>query len=85
MTGVSPSHGRSGLRRIAEPYYTQAEQLYQVHGERGGDPTEPPASAPYPSPPIAHEPRIQKLADDLAAAGYRPFYAPSAVMLKGNT
>jgi choline dehydrogenase-like flavoprotein len=43
-----------------EPYYTQAEQLYQVHGERGGDPTEPPASAPYPSPPIAHEPRIQK-------------------------
>jgi choline dehydrogenase-like flavoprotein len=65
-----------------EPYYTQAEQLYQVHGERGGDPTEPPASAPYPSPPIAHEPRIQKLADDLAAAGYRPFYAPSAVMLK---
>ena len=24
-----------------EPYYTQAEQLYQVHGERGVDPTEP--------------------------------------------
>ena len=27
-----------------EPYYTQAEQLYQVHGARGEDPTEPPAS-----------------------------------------
>jgi choline dehydrogenase-like flavoprotein len=64
-----------------EPYYTQAEQLYQVHGERGGDPTEPPASAPYPAPPITHEPRMQKLSDDLAAAGYRPFHAPSAVML----
>ncbi len=64
-----------------EPYYTQAEQLYQVHGERGADPTEPPASAPYPAPPVSHEPRIQKLADDLAAAGYHPFHAPSAVML----
>ena len=30
-----------------EPYYTQAEQLYEVHGKRGEDPTEPPASAPY--------------------------------------
>ena len=52
-----------------EPYYTQAEQLYQVHGERGEDPTEPPASAPYPFPPVSHEPRIQKLSDDLAARG----------------
>ena len=64
-----------------EPYYTEAERLYDVHGERGGDPTEPYCSAPYPSPPISHEPRIQKLADDLKAAGYHPFYAPSAVLL----
>jgi choline dehydrogenase-like flavoprotein len=64
-----------------EPYYTQAEQLYQVHGERGHDPTEPPASAPYPEPPISHEPRIQELADGLAAAGYHPFHAPAAVMM----
>ena len=32
-----------------EPYYTRAEQLYQVHGARGEDPTEPPASAPVPA------------------------------------
>jgi len=44
-----------------EPYYTQAEQLYQVHGARGEDPTEPPASAPYPHPAVSHEPRIQQL------------------------
>ena len=31
-----------------EPYYTQAEHLYQVHGNRGEDPTEPPAGKPYP-------------------------------------
>lgn len=64
-----------------EPYYTQAEQLYQVHGARGEDPTEPPASAPYPFPALAHEPRIQQLSDDLAAAGHHPFHAPCGVML----
>ena len=64
-----------------EPYYTEAEQLYEVHGARGEDPTEPPASAPYPFPPVSHEPRIQQLADDLAAAGYQPFHAPCGVRL----
>jgi choline dehydrogenase-like flavoprotein len=64
-----------------EPYYTKAEQVYRVHGARGEDPTEPPASAPYPFPAVSHEPRIQKLHDDLAAAGYHPFHAPCGVML----
>jgi len=64
-----------------EPYYTQAEQLYQVHGARGEDPTEPHASAPYPYPAVSHEPRIQQLSDDLAAAGLHPFHAPCGVML----
>jgi choline dehydrogenase-like flavoprotein len=64
-----------------EPYYTLAEQLYHVHGARSEDPTEPPASAPYPFPAVSHEPRIQQLADDLEAAGRRPFHAPCGVML----
>ncbi len=64
-----------------EPYYTLAEQLYQVHGARGEDPTEPPASAPYPHPAVSHEPRIQQLADDLEAAGHQPFHAPCGIML----
>jgi choline dehydrogenase-like flavoprotein len=64
-----------------EPYYTQAEQHYQVHGARGEDPTEPPASAPYPFPALSHEPRIQQLSDDLAAAGFHPFHAPCGVLL----
>jgi choline dehydrogenase-like flavoprotein len=64
-----------------EPYYTRAEQLYHVHGARGEDPTEPPASAPYPFPAVSHEPRIQQLSDDLAAAGHQPFHAPCGVML----
>ena len=61
-----------------EPYYTLAEQLYQVHGARGEDPTEPPASAPYPFPAVSHEPRIQQLADDLAAAGTTRSTRPAA-------
>ena len=39
-------------------YYTEAERLYHVHGNRGEDPAEPPASAPYPHPAVSHEPRI---------------------------
>jgi choline dehydrogenase-like flavoprotein len=64
-----------------EPYYMRAEQMYQVHGARGEDPTEPPASGAYPHPAVSHEPRIQRLADDLAAAGFHPFHAPCGVML----
>ncbi|HET7874283.1 MAG TPA: GMC family oxidoreductase [Methylomirabilota bacterium] len=64
-----------------EPYYTQAERLYHVHGERGADPTDPPASAPYPHSPVTHEPRIQQLSDDLARLGLRPFHVPLGVML----
>jgi choline dehydrogenase-like flavoprotein len=64
-----------------EPYYARAERLYQVHGARGEDPTEPPANAPYPFPAVSHEPRIQQLSDDLEAAGYQPFHAPCGVML----
>ena len=64
-----------------ESYYTKAEQAYEVHGARGEDPTEPPASAPYPFPALSHEPRIQQLADDLEAAGYHPFHAPCGVRL----
>src|SRR4051794_9482148 len=34
-----------------EPYYTEAERLYLVHGQRGEDPTEPPASGRTRIPP----------------------------------
>jgi choline dehydrogenase-like flavoprotein len=64
-----------------EPYYTRAEHLYKVRGERGVDPTEPPASAPYLHPAVSHEPRIQQLSDDLARIGLRPFHVPLGVML----
>jgi choline dehydrogenase-like flavoprotein len=64
-----------------EPYYTRAERLYQVHGDRGADPTEPRASAPYGYPAVSHEPRIQQLHDDWAALGHRPFHVPLGIRL----
>ncbi|HSE08784.1 MAG TPA: GMC family oxidoreductase [Nocardioidaceae bacterium] len=63
------------------PYYTEAERLYHVHGHRGSDPTEPPSDDPYPHPPVSHEPRIQRLSDDLRRAGHQPFPLPVGVML----
>jgi choline dehydrogenase-like flavoprotein len=77
--GVSPAWPVS--YEEMEPYYTQAERLYHVHGERGLDPTEPPASEPYPHPAVRHEPRIQQLSDDFARAGARPFPVPLGIML----
>lgn len=64
-----------------EPYYTEAERLYEVHGTRGADPTEPPASAPYPFPAVSHEPRLQQLHEDWAAMGQHPFPVPLGIRL----
>jgi choline dehydrogenase-like flavoprotein len=72
--GISPSWPIS--YDDLEPYYTAAEHLYHVHGNRGEDPTEPWASAPYKYPAVSHEGRIQHLHDDLERAGLKPFHVP---------
>src|SRR5919197_5262143 len=64
-----------------EPYYTRAEQLYHVHGERGVDPDDPPAKAGYRYPPLSHEPRIAQLEADLARIGLHPFPLPIGLIL----
>ncbi|MEH2202323.1 GMC family oxidoreductase [Nostoc sp.] len=64
-----------------EPYYTQAEKLYDVHGQEGEDPTEPPRSEPYPYPPVSHEPDMQSLADGIRELGYYPFHLPLGLKL----
>jgi len=64
-----------------EPYYAEAEKLFHVHGARGEDPNEPPASGPYPHPPVSHEPRIQELSDHLASDGLHPFHLPLGILL----
>ena len=64
-----------------EPFYTEAEKLYAVHGKMGIDPTEAPRSEEYPYPEISHEPRIQEIHDSLVTAGLHPFYIPMGVKL----
>ncbi|NEA53302.1 GMC family oxidoreductase [Streptomyces sp. SID13666] len=64
-----------------EPYYTQAEHLYLVHGRHGEDPGEGEVSAQYAYPAVRHEPRIQQLSDDLEKHGLHPFHLPIGVNL----
>jgi choline dehydrogenase-like flavoprotein len=63
------------------PYYTRAEQLYVVHGQRGSDPTEPPSSDPYPWPAMSHEPRMQEVNAGLRGQGIQTFPLPVGVQL----
>lgn len=63
-----------------EPFYTEAEQLYQVRSG-DGDPTEPPHSGGYAYPPVPHEPDIAQLADRLKNVGLHPATIPLGVDL----
>ncbi len=59
-----------------EPYYTAAEQLYQVHGDQQADPTEPFHSGAYFQGPSAHPPVMAPIAKKIAAAGLHPTTLP---------
>ncbi|MEX3017767.1 GMC oxidoreductase [Gymnodinialimonas hymeniacidonis] len=63
------------------PFYTRAEALFQVRGDASFDPSEPPHDAPYPHPPVPHEPDIADLAIRLKHAGLTPSPLPLAVNL----
>jgi len=77
--GISPAWPLS--YEEMEPWYAQAEELYTVHGDRGADPTEPPASGPFPYAAMSFEPRLQRLHDDLVRIGHRPFHGPVGVQI----
>ncbi|MEV8057528.1 GMC family oxidoreductase [Streptomyces antimycoticus] len=62
-----------------EPFYTTMEQLLQVHGQTGEDPTEPPRSKPYPYPALRHEPEIERFSRSLRRQGLHPFHTPNAL------
>jgi choline dehydrogenase-like flavoprotein len=79
VDGISPAWPISYAD--LEPWYTRAERLYQVHGERGADPTEPPAKEGYPFPAISDEARIAQLHQDLVNAGLNPFPLPNGILL----
>ena len=64
-----------------QPYYLKAEKLFEVHGQRGEDPTEPPEKDPYYYPPVSHEPRIQQIFDKLKKEGLHPFHLPLGIRI----
>ena len=59
-----------------EASYSLAEQMYQVRGQTGQDPTEPPHSTAYSHPPVPDEPPIATLRKRLTAVGLHPSSLP---------
>lgn len=71
-----------------EPFYTQAEELFHVHGDLGSappvmggygssfDPTEPFHSKPYPYPAFTNEPRMAAVEDGVRKLGVNTFPIP---------
>jgi choline dehydrogenase-like flavoprotein len=71
-----------------EPFYTQAEELFHVHGDLGSappvpggygssfDPTEPFHSRPYPFAAFSNEPRMQMMEDAVRKLGVNTFPIP---------
>jgi choline dehydrogenase-like flavoprotein len=64
---------------VFEPYYSEAEWLYHVRGERGTDPHDPRASRAYRHAAVPHEPRIAALAGALRTQRLRPFPLPLGI------
>lgn len=62
-----------------EPWYQAAEALYQVRGQIGQDPTEPPHSGTYAFPPVPDEPAIADLRRRLQKVGLHPSSLPLGV------
>ena len=70
-----------------EPYYVQAEHLYNVHGAPGPDggaapPFEPWRSAPYPYPALVHEPYVAETLHRLSEQGVHPATTAMGVDLR---
>lgn len=79
--GISPAWGLN--YQDFEPYYTEAEQLYKVHGG-ADDPTEPPHSADYPYPAVGHEPQMQAVVEAIAQQGLHPTAIPLGLTLQDD-
>jgi choline dehydrogenase-like flavoprotein len=62
-----------------EPWYSRAEQQFQVRGTLGEDPTEPHHSLPYPFPPIPDEKPIADVRARLRENGMHPYSLPLGV------
>ncbi|MEO0706104.1 MAG: GMC family oxidoreductase [Cyanobacteria bacterium J06649_5] len=62
-----------------EPYYTEAEQLYHVHGNAQADPTEPFHSQSYPHPAVDHVPVMEPIIQAIKEKGLSPTTLPMSL------
>ena len=62
-----------------EPHYQAAENMYQVRGILGQDPTEPAHSGDYNFPPVPDEPAIADLRRRMQSVGLHPSSLPLGV------
>ena len=62
------------------PYYDRAERLYQVRGESGDDPTEPPRG-PFPHVAVPHADGLEPYLEQIRAQGLHP--SPLPLGLRG--
>jgi choline dehydrogenase-like flavoprotein len=65
------------------PYYERAEQLYEVHGDADGDPTEPPRG-PFPYPAIPHSETMAAIVSRLRRQGLHPSALPLGLRRPGE-
>ncbi len=65
------------------PYYDRAEQFYEVHGEVGADPTEPPRG-PFPAAAIPHSPGMAAIVERLRGMGLHPSPLPLGLRRPGE-
>lgn len=68
---------------VLAPYYERAELLYEVHGESGVDPTEPPRG-PFPYPSISHSDEIATTVERLQEQGLHPSPLPLGLRNPGE-
>ncbi len=59
-----------------EPFYCEAETLYNVHGTPEDDPGAAPRSQPYPAEAIEHEPSLALIAHEMDTRGWTPMQTP---------
>ena len=76
--------GKSGAEwpmryRDLEPYYALAENMLNISGEAGIDPTEPPRSIPFPQGPGPLANISQQVKKGAEQLGLRPFQLPLAI------
>ena len=80
-SGVSPAWP-IGYDDLA-PYYDRAERLYQVHGQHGVDPTDPPRG-PFPHAPVPHSDGMAAIVGDLERLGLHPAPLPLGLIRPGE-